>query len=132
MQAPRSQLLALGTSPRWVILIMQSNMDCPKKVGSQISGLLTRSTLKNLLLFFLKAQILILHTIHLILRFSYVLIAAHCVPSSSLLFPIKPFLPISRYKSWLFTISKKLEYLQAINLSLSHLQMSFHTTLRGF
>ena len=44
--APRSQLLALGTSPGWLLLIMQPNMYCPPKVGFQISGHLTISTLK--------------------------------------------------------------------------------------
>ena len=50
VQAPRSLLLALGTSPRQVLLIMQPNMDCPKKVGSKILSHLTSSTLKFALL----------------------------------------------------------------------------------
>ena len=39
--APRSQLLALGTSHGWVLLIMQLNVHCPPKMGFQILNHLT-------------------------------------------------------------------------------------------
>ena len=48
VRAPRSQLLALGTSPGWVLLLIQPNIHCPQKVGFQISGHLTISTLNGL------------------------------------------------------------------------------------
>ena len=44
--ALRSQVLFPGASTWWVLLIMQTNRYCPKKVGLLISGHLTSSTLK--------------------------------------------------------------------------------------
>ena len=54
--AARSKCLALGTSPRYVLLIMQPNLDGQKILGSQISGYLTSSTLKHLCLVHLPGQ----------------------------------------------------------------------------